>query len=504
MLYDTHGMPPDIVQNIAKKEGANIKIPNNFDSMIAELHSHERKEETQKEIRSNLPETKALYYEDHYIKEFDAEVLWKNKTKNGTEVILDKTAFYPEGGGQPADKGILITDEKKVIVKQVEKEGHAIIHIIDGDLKIGDKVHGKIDWDHRYMLMKHHTGTHVVNGALRKIFGEHIWQAGSQLSINEARFDFSHYKSISENDIKEIEKLANKFIQQAANIEKKVMKRNDAEAQFGFRLFQGGVPPGNLIRVLNIQGIDVEACGGMHLNNTREIEKIRIVKAERIQDGVNRIVFAAGKMVDKYQEEENKLYKKIIEILEPKYDIKEQNSVSEQLKNASKIFSVQLDQLEKTIQRFLNETQKKDKTTVQDLGEACKHLFKTWKDMQKTKKTISSDEVETLRNQAETIHGTNIKIIIGKVTSNSIVLAGAITKEENFVVHISDGKKFTSAASQNVDIDLRDIAPEIGKILGGSGGGKPKLTQCGGPNKDKIDAALEKAKERTIKKLKKP
>jgi len=108
-----------------------------------------------------------------------------------------------------------------------------------------------------------------------------------------------------------------------------------------------------------------------------------------------------------------------------------------------------------------------------------------------------------LKNQAEAIPGTNIKIIIGKGTSNSIVLAGAITKEENFVVHIYDGNKLTSSASQNVDIDLRDIAPEIGKILGGSGGGKPKLTQCGGPNKEKIDAALEKAKELTIKKFKK-
>ncbi len=504
MLYDTHGMPPDIVQNIAKKEGANVKIPDTFDSMIAELHSHERKEEIQQEIRANLPETKALYYEDHYIKEFDAEVLWRNKTKHGTEVILDKTAFYPEGGGQPADKGIFIVDGKQVTVKHVEKEGNAIIHVIDKNLDVGEKVHGEIDWDHRYMLMKHHTGTHVVNGALRKLFGEHIWQAGSQLSINAARFDFSHYKSISENDIKEIEKMANKFIQQAVDVEKKVMKRNDAERIFGFRLFQGGVPPGNLIRVLNIPGIDVEACGGMHLNNTREIEKIRIVKAERIQDGVNRIIFAAGKMVDKYQEEENKLFKKIVDVLETKYDIKEQNNVSEQLKKASKIFSVPAYQLEKTIQRFLNETKKKEKTIVQDLGEACKHLFKTWKEMQKTKKTVSLDKIETLKNQAETIPGTKIKIIVGLSESDSIALAGTITKEKNFVAHIYDGKKLTSSASENVDIDLRDIAPEIGKILGGSGGGKPKLTQCGGPKKDKIDDALEKAKELTIKKLKKP
>jgi len=503
MLYDTHGMPPDIVQNIAKKEGVSVKIPDTFDSMIAELHSHARKEEIQQEMRTNLPKTIALYYEDHYTKEFDAKVLWKNKTNNGTEVILDKTAFYPEGGGQPADKGILIVDKKKVTVKHVEKEGNAIIHVIDKDLDVSDKVHGEIDWDHRYMLMKHHTGTHVVNGALRTLFGEHIWQAGSQLAVNEARFDFSHYKSISEEDVKEIEKLANKFIHQTVDVEKKVMERNDAEKEFGFRLYQGGVPPGNLIRVLNIPGIDVEACGGMHLNNTREIEKIRIIKIERIQDGVNRITFAAGKMVDKYQEEEKKLFTKLFDVLEQGYDIKEHDNVSEQLKKASKVFSVPSNQLEKTIQRFLNETQKKDKTKVRDLGEACKHLFNEWKNAQKKKKTVSSDEIETLKNQAETIPGTAIKIVVGECDSDSIATAGAITEDENFVAHIYDGEKLTSSASGNVDIDLREIAPEIGEILGGSGGGKQKLTQCGGPKKENINDALEKAKELTIKKLKK-
>ena len=504
MLYDTHGMPSDIVQNIAKKEGVNVKIPDNFDSMIAELHSHERKEKIQQKIRSNLSETKALYYENHYTKEFDARVLWKNKTNNGTEIILDQTAFYPEGGGQPADKGVLITNKKQVSVKHVEKEGNAIIHVIDGNLDVGDEVHGKLDWDHRYMLMKHHTGTHVVNGALRKLLGEHIWQAGSQLTVNEARFDFSHYKSITEEEIKEIEKLANDFIRQAVDIEKKVMKRNDAEREFGFRLYQGGVPPGNLIRVLNIPRIDVEACGGTHLNNTGEIEKIRIVKAERIQDGVNRIIFAAGKMVDVYQKEENELFTRIVHALDSAYDIKDQNNVSEQLKEATKIFSVPSDQLEKTIQRFLKETKKKEKTKVRNLTEACHHLFNKWKNVQKMKKKVSSDKIDELKARAETISETKIKVLTGICESDSIVIAGAITKEKNYVVHLYDGKKLTSSASENVDIDLRDIAPEIGRILGGSGGGTAKLTQCGGPKKEKVKEALEKARELTIKKLKKP
>jgi len=498
-LYDTHGMQPEIVKNIAKGEGISVKIPDNFDSMIAELHSHEKKEEVKEKIRGNLPETDRLYYKDHYTKEFDAKVLWAE----GSEVIFDQTAFYPEGGGQLGDVGHIISNGKKIIVKETKKEGNSIIHVIDGSLKVGDKVHGTIDWDHRYTLMKHHTGTHLVNGALRQLLGEHIWQAGSQLGVNEARFDFAHFKSISEKEVKDIENLANKFIKKAVKVEKKIMDRNSAEKEYGFRLYQGGVPPGNSIRVLNIPGIDVEACGGTHLNNTSEVEKIRIIKTERIQDGVNRITFAAGKMVDAYQKEETNLYNEILKTLDSVYEIKEEKNVSDQLKEVSKIFSVPYGQINKTIKRFLKDAKPKEKKVVVDLKAACSDLFNEWKKSQKSRKKVSSDEVRQLEEKAETIPGTTIKVVIAETASEATTIAGAIAQNGDFVVHIFDGEKLVSMASENVELDLREITPEIGKILGGSGGGKPKMTQCGGPNKDKIQEALAKAKELTIKKLKK-
>ena len=177
-----------------------------------------------------------------------------------------------------------------------------------------------------------------MNGALRKLLGEHIWQAGSQLGLNEARFDFAHYKAISAKEKKEIEELANQFIKKAVAVEKKVMDRNSAEKTFGFRLYQGGVPPGNIIRVLNIPGIDVEACGGTHLNSTKEVEKIRIIKTERIQDGVNRITFAAGKKADAHAKEEEQLYERITNTLSSAYKIKESKDVSKQLQESAKIF----------------------------------------------------------------------------------------------------------------------------------------------------------------------
>jgi alanyl-tRNA synthetase len=503
MLYDTHGVPPDIVKGIAKAQNITVVIPPNFDTMIAELHSHEKPEEESHEAQTTLPPTHPLYYDDHYTKEFDATIIWKQTTSRGTEVILDSTAFYPEGGGQPADKGVLISKGSRIPVLHVEKSGDSILHILEKPVEVGDTVHGVLDWEHRYALMKHHTGTHVVNGALRKLFGEHIWQAGSQLGVTEARFDFAHYKPITEDEIKKIEHQANTFIHQAIPVEKKVMKRNDAERSYGFRLYQGGVPPGNLIRVLYIPGLDVEACGGTHLNNIKEIERIRILKAERIQDGVNRITFAAGKMADLYLKEETELYNKIIHLLKPIYMIQHHGDVSEQLRALAKLFSVSADQLEKTLMRFIQETGKKETTPVQNLFDACEHLFNEWKTVQKHKKEVSTEVIEQLKQTSIPIPGTRIKIVLGRVDSDAIQTAGAIICEPDYIVHLYDGKKLVSAASENIEIDLRVFAPELGKLLGGSGGGKPRLTQCGGPLKENIGKALERAKQLTFETLKK-
>jgi len=159
--------------------------------------------------------------------------------------------------------------------------------------------------------------------------------------------------------------------------------------------------------------------------------------------------------------------------------------------------------LEKTIQRFLKETNKKGLTTVASLTEACEHLFNEWKNVQKQKKMVSTDIISQLIRDASPIPGTDLRMVTGVCEGDAITIAGTLIKEPGFVVHIFDGKKLVSAASDNVDIDLRPLASEIGKILGGSGGGKPRLTQCGGPNKDKIPEALSKAKELTIQKMNK-
>ncbi|MBS3777682.1 MAG: alanine--tRNA ligase, partial [Candidatus Thermoplasmatota archaeon] len=200
-LYDTHGMPPKIVQSIAEKQNVTVTIPENFESMVADLHSQEEKQTKKDEKKRNLPETNPLYYNDHYRKEFDATVVWTEQVDDKTVAIFDQTTFYPEGGGQPGDQGTIITDAGDTLeVETVTKENNAILHHINGSISNGDKIHGQINWKRRYQIMKHHTGTHVVNGALQHVLGDHVWQAGSQLAVKNARFDYAHYKSLSDKE----------------------------------------------------------------------------------------------------------------------------------------------------------------------------------------------------------------------------------------------------------------------------------------------------------------
>jgi alanyl-tRNA synthetase len=153
------------------------------------------------------------------------------------------------------------------------------------------------------------------------------------------------------------------------------------------------------------------------------------------------------------------------------------------------------------LQRFLNDVIKKEKTSVPTLFDAANKLFNEWKTTQKQKKVVSSDIITELQHNAFLIPGTTIKIITSIHRTDAITIATSIVKEPGYIAHIYDGKKLVSAASDNIEIDLRPLALNIGKILGGSGGGKQRLTQCGGPKKDKINEALETAKQLTIQQL---
>ncbi|MFH1211325.1 MAG: alanine--tRNA ligase [Candidatus Woesearchaeota archaeon] len=319
-LYDSMGISPETVAEEAKKQGVKIDVPERFYAMIAEKHEsaaaaqQQMQTATKKQIELDLngmPDTTALYFDHYDLVDFDARVL---KIIDNKYIILDRTCFYPTSGGQLNDIGTIGKDK----ITDVFKQGKIIVHAVEKKpgFSEGDIVACHIDFERRLQLTQHHTAAHIINGVCRKLLGNHIWQAGASKTTEKARLDITHYDNLTEKQTAEIEKNANTIIEQNLPVLKQFMPRNIAEKTYGFRLYQGGAVPGRDIRVVHIENLDAEACAGTHLNRTGECESIKIIKTSKIQDGVIRIEFVAGKAADSILGGESKAIAELRELLE--------------------------------------------------------------------------------------------------------------------------------------------------------------------------------------------
>ncbi|MFW6014776.1 MAG: alanine--tRNA ligase [Candidatus Nanoarchaeia archaeon] len=295
-LYDSNGITPDLIKREAEKHGKTIEIPDNFFGKVSELH--EKKEQTHASKKdfsldlTDLPDTKAKYFDDYSKCEFKAKVLRIIENK----VILDETFFYPTSGGQLHDTGTIGDQE----VEDVFKQGGIIVHVLKEPPKFseGDNVTGKVDFVGRKQLAQHHTATHIVNLAARKVLGNHINQAGAKKTCKKAHLDITHYKPVTDDELKRIEDEANKVIEQELNVKTGFYPRREAEDKFGMSIYQGGAVPGQSVRIVEIEGLDAEACGGTHLKSTGEVGKIKLEKSTKIQDGIVRLTYTAGYAAD--------------------------------------------------------------------------------------------------------------------------------------------------------------------------------------------------------------
>lgn len=280
-LYDSHGITPEMLKTVIP----DLVIPEDFYAKITERHEKAKPEKFET-CKYDLPETDTrMVYQEIY--NFEAKVLDIDDEK----VILDKTAFYPTGGGQEFDKGT-INNHK---VYSVQSCNGIVIHYIEKpSFKRGDVVKCKIDKEARAQIMKHHSATHLINLSCQKILGPHIWQEGSKKDIDKAHLDISHYDNITGGQMKLIEKTANDFIAKKIKIRKEVMPRMEAEKKYGFRIYQGAPVPLPELTIISIDDLEHEACGGLHLKNTSEIEEVHIFRANKVQDGIYRIEFVAG------------------------------------------------------------------------------------------------------------------------------------------------------------------------------------------------------------------
>jgi len=394
-LYDSQGIAPDTIREAARQSGKEVRVPEDFFTKVAARHERRKKARQKQEglELKGLPETEILYHKDYAKNEFRAQVL---KIKNN-KVILDKTLFYPTSGGQIHDVGELGTE--KVI--EVLKQGGHIIHIMEHkpQFKEGMEVRGQINMERRKQLAQHHTATHIVNAAARKVLGEHINQAGAKKETGKAHLDITHYQAVSDKELMEIEKEANKIVNKAIKIKSFFLPRDEAEKRFGMSIYQGGAVPGKKIRIVEIPSVDTEACGGTHLNNTKETGRIKMLKSTKIQDGIVRLTFVAGKVAEEETSREQKLLDEIAEILGVKPEevparaeelFKKWKKAKKAAKKGAEIPEELFKLLEKKAEKLnakelLEKTANIFKTQIEHVAKTAKRFMK---DLEKLKKRI--------------------------------------------------------------------------------------------------------------------
>ena len=300
-MYESDGITPDFLMEV----GAIESIPSSFYTNLAELHVSQTSSQNQKTINGldDILPTRLLYYQDASIREFTSEVI---RVVDNKYVILDQTAFYPRGGGQEPDSGEI----KGINVIDVIKQADVVVHKMQNAVNFaeGEIVHSRVNNRRRNLITTHHTSTHVLNTSARMNLGSWVWQNSAFKDEKYARLDITHHSALNREEVEKIEKTANNVIRQNLPIIIKTYDRGDAEQKYTFRIYQGGAAPTNNIRIVNIDGWDIEACGGTHVRRTGELGLIKIMKAERIQDGVVRLEFVAGEVaIDYIQKQENQL-----------------------------------------------------------------------------------------------------------------------------------------------------------------------------------------------------
>ena len=478
-INDSHGIAPDLVMNIANDLGwKNLVLRTGFNAEMAERHAAMAKAAakaiTAKPLVEKVPElpsTVTLYYEDVSSQNFEASVLaclplvGEDLPEGATHgIVLDRTCFYPEGGGQEGDYGSLTCDSASHSILDTQKVGELVVHLSSGPFEVGDMVHGELDWSRRRQLMDHHTAVHIVGGAARRLLGPHIYQAGANKSVESARLDITHHRRLTRSDLDQIEALANEVVQNVSRTEKLTLDRKDADRKFGFDLYQGGAPKGSDIRILRIADHDIQACGGTHHDEPGRIGQIRIVRSNAVQDGVERLHIVAGQAAMEHARNQEAI-----------------------LRNASEVFQVPVDELPATANRF----------------------FAEWKEQRKRIENLEA-EIVRLRTSGggdDMAEVDGVRVVIMEVDGDlkqmtkmlkeltldnskpTLAVLGSTEGGGKLMVATTEGT-IASEKYNAVDI-LRGISSHIN----GGGGGRPTFAQGGGSNPDGLADALEAAKQ---------
>jgi alanyl-tRNA synthetase len=454
-LYDSDGVTPEQLM----EAGAKVTLPEGFYEKVQARHLTRKVDEpTPKFDTRRLPPTKLWYYEEGAPMDFTARVL---RVFDGKFVVLNRTVFYPRGGGQEPDSGTI--GDARVV--DIEKYGDVVIHKVEGKApRAGAQVQCRVDARRRRRVTQIHTATHIINGSSRQVLGPWVWQHSAFKEEDYGRIDITHFAHLTDAEVQKIEDLANEIVRKDLRVKNTFMSRQVAEKRYGFRLYQGGVVAGKLVRVVDIGGWDIEACGGTHAKTTGEVGLIKITKAERVQDGVERLEFVAGEAAIEYM-----------------------HRMDSELRELSEVLGTQRENLPRVARALLGDLEA-SRAREKSLGQAMVELSSAG--IGSSAKPLKGAKVYVARNPP--------------VGEDQIIAQGqkSVASEPSliYLALFPTGMSarivcFVGNSARQAGYSAADIVRRLAPVLGGSGGGSPIFAQGGGPLVDKIDEAASLAEK---------
>lgn len=447
LLFDSFGFPLDLTQLIARERG-----------MIVDIDQFEKKMQEQKErsrsSRKNISQqAESQIYE--YVSEFVGYEVYETSCKvlynSGNILILDKTPFYAESGGQVSDTGIIKIDEAEHKVKDVKKSGSAILHILEQDINTdlaNKSAEAKIDLLRRKSIMRNHSATHLLHEALKRVLGTHIQQQGSLVAPGYLRFDFNHFEKASKEQLLEMERIVNNKILEAHKVETNIMSLEEAQNTDGIKMYFGDKYGEEVRAVTMDSSYSTELCGGTHVSNTSEIGFLKIISESSVASGIRRIEAITGMAIPEFiYELENKL----------SAEKEKEHSLHTYIKK-----------LEKEISDL----------KLQELSAGITDLTKDFKEVNGIKIIAQKVDVEDM-NQLRDL-GDNLR---SELKNGGIgLLATVLGDKAQLVCVVTDDLKGKYPAGK--------LVGNAAKFIGGGGGGKPHLATAGGKEIGKLDELL--------------
>ena len=476
-LYDTFGFPVDIVRDVVRDEKMTLDMKG-FDEAMEDQRTRSRSVATFSEITDAYKKLSAkgtsIKFIGHDKDTCDSKVLVMVENGNEVaeasagstvEIVTESTPFYGEAGGQVGDTGIITGKDLEIQVSDTIKDPTGlIIHrgkIVSGKIKKDETVSLKIDREKRNAVERNHTATHILHSVLRKVLGDHVKQAGSLVSPDRLRFDFSHFSQIDTQTLDKIESLVNQRIRENINSNTDEMDAEDAFKTGATALFEEKY--GDRVRVVSLADFSKELCGGTHTNRTGNIGLFKILGESSVASGVRRIEALTGERAVEYVQQTSKIVQDTARLVKEKPEVVPQR--------VEKILADQ-----KALEKELGKLKAKIAAVSAD---DVQEKIKTINGIKVFAKKVAVDNPAALRDLADKFKD--------KIKSGIVVLGSVAGSKALIIVVVSNDLVDRYHAG--------NIVKQVSAVVGGGGGGRPNMAQAGGTKPEKLDAALDKAYE---------